>query len=410
MEMFVARIGLRATLAAAATALVVGLWPVVARAQLRRRIRRHLELVHKLRDHAAVARALGHCMSKYPERQRALRRVQSMTLAQLSRGRVLVDGLLLQLRGDRAGPVGGPAALAALAACETRTREAVASERELADQLLSPAMAAAAMPSAPLGRPAMLGAEQRALEELQQAPPSPHLPQQQLPQLRRALRSLRLLETDLDFQAELLACQLETEAATGYPRENFAYGSTPLPSWLSLFACEPVRALLEREGAARLPYVVLGSSVGWLVLYGACVHGLPSRGVELMPYLARTAERVAAEAGVAGARFECADMMRVDLGGSRLVLLASQCWDEALVARLRAKLLRELPQGALVLDYTPLLGEPQDPEEEEEGAATAAADDGAAPRRQFELACTVAAPVSWDGAHQFWVWRLVGAP
>jgi hypothetical protein len=42
-------------------------------------------------------------------------------------------------------------------------------------------------------------------------------------------------------------------------------------------------------------------------------------------------------------------------------MLASQCWDEALVGAAGAKLAAELPPGALVLDYTgalaPVLGD-----------------------------------------------------
>ena len=58
--------------------------------------------------------------------------------------------------------------------------------------------------------------------------------------------------------------------------------------------------------------------------------------------------------------------------------------------RLRTKLLAELPEGALIIDYTDALGK---------GGA------GHGGQRRFVLAEQVRAPVSWDSQHTFWVWR-----
>ena len=79
---------------------------------------------------------------------------------------------------------------------------------------------------------------------------------------------------------------MRLEQSTSYSRTNFAYGSTPLSSWLALFRSTPVRAKLESKSCR---YVVLGSSIGWLVFYGACICGLESEGVELMPLLVQVA-------------------------------------------------------------------------------------------------------------------------
>ena len=117
----------------------------------------------------------------------------------------------------------------------------------------------------------------------------------------------------------------------------------------------------------------------------------------MLPVLAKTATRVCAAAGVEGVSFECADMLTRDLSGSDIVLLTSQCWDAPLVAALASKLLAELSLGALVIDYTAALGE----------ASSAPTDERCAHRTAFALECTVRAPVSWDGAHCFWVWRVV---
>ena len=77
-------------------------------------------------------------------------------------------------------------------------------------------------------------------------------------------------------------------------------------------------------------------------------------------------------------------------------MLASQCWDAALVGAVRAKLLTELAEGSLVVDYTDGLGR-------RDGAS----DDAQVQRRDFHLELTVEAPVSWDGSHCFYVWRVL---
>jgi len=130
---------------------------------LRTRIRRHLELVHALREHAVAARSLAAKteLSAHPDRRRALKQVQSKALAQLTRGRALVDLLLLELCGERpAAPQNSRAALAALAACERRSREALAAEQAQLVRLLG--MAA---PPPPPGREAQARSEQQALDK-----------------------------------------------------------------------------------------------------------------------------------------------------------------------------------------------------------------------------------------------------
>ena len=116
-------------------------------------------------------------------------------------------------------------------------------------------------------------------------------------------------------------------------------------------------------------YAVLGSSLGSLCVYGACVHGWRVRGIELLPLLARHATRIAHSAGVRGVHFECADLLSCDLSASGersfrdlpralplpflelltppdhlsredVVMLASQCWDDVLVAKVPSESFR----------------------------------------------------------------------
>ena len=101
-----------------------------------------------------------------------------------------------------------------------------------------------------------------------------------------------------------------------------------------------------------------------------------------------------------------------------MVLLASQCWDEALLAAVSSKLLSELPDGALVLDYSAQLGEQpgrtphlqvehqQAPHQQAEHPLGGVGRPAESRARGFELVSTVRAPVSWDQGHAFWVWRV----
>jgi len=78
--------------------------------------------------------------------------------------------------------------------------------------------------------------------------------------------------------------------------------------------------------------------------------------------------------------------------------------------RLRAKLLAELPENALVVDYTAAVGG----EAAEEAAAAEGRGGegrgGAPAGRRFVLLEKVRAPVSWDAGHVFWVWRCESVP
>ena len=152
--------------------------------------------------------------------------------------------------------------------------------------------------------------------------------------LRRAVAALRAAERDVDARARLVA---ETRAISlsaaaeketkkySYTEENFAYGSTPLASWLLVHvACpelleatralanDPQRTLLasgrrrssgdasSSENGFINPspperYAVWGSSSGWLVLYAALGLGVRAVGYELLECHVDTARRVARE-------------------------------------------------------------------------------------------------------------------
>ncbi|KAL3921752.1 MAG: hypothetical protein SGPRY_004796, partial [Prymnesium sp.] len=185
---------------------------------LRHRIHSHLKLLHALREHALAARSLAVQLSDHPLRQRALRKVQKEAIARLADSRAMVDDLLLLLHSYRAGVDdvqlemdymrGRRAAQdfnksrAALAACEARARSAVEAERAHASRILG----SSDRPWLP-GRSSLLESEQQTLANLESGKHlvnSQVVPLNRVHKLRRVMHLLRRLETDVDFQAELL--------------------------------------------------------------------------------------------------------------------------------------------------------------------------------------------------------------
>jgi len=269
--------------------------------------------------------------------------------------------------------------------------------------------------------------------------------------LRRAVAALRAAERDVDARARLVA---ETRAISlsaaaeketkkySYTEENFAYGSTPLASWLLVHvACpelleatralanDPQRTLLasgrrrssgdasSSENGFINPspperYAVWGSSSGWLVLYAALGLGVRAVGYELLECHVDTARRVAREClqtrddedrlsaagekttetpsrAAAAARFERGDFLTLE--GSvgpetRVVWLTSQCWDRGVLDGAARRLRLGLASGAIVVDYGDRLAR---------GAEAEA----------FERVARVEAPVSWNANQTFHVFR-----
>lgn len=126
--------------------------------------------------------------------------------------------------------------------------------------------------------------------------------------------------------------------------------------------------------------VVWGSSTGWLVFYAALGLGARSRGVELLEPLHTVARAQALKhASVLRGRahLECGDCLRSDASRAAAVVLASQCWDDELCARVAVKLAAELPVGAAVVDYRR---------------------EALAARQEFALVHVARLPVSWNAS------------
>jgi hypothetical protein len=157
------------------------------------------------------------------------------------------------------------------------------------------------------------------------------------------------------------------------------------------------RALRVLEQKARV--VVFGSSTGWLVFYASLVFGARSVGYELLEGRVATANETARECVFPSEResekntssvsdlfaFSCSDALFAPLGeNAKVVVLTSQCWDEALKTRVASRLASHLTVGALVVDYG----------------------DSLKRERAFgEPVAVVEAPTSWNEKQKFYVFQ-----
>ncbi|KAG7402039.1 hypothetical protein PHYBOEH_007253 [Phytophthora boehmeriae] len=171
--------------------------------------------------------------------------------------------------------------------------------------------------------------------------------------LRVVISRLRQQEQQLEFHRGLLKTQQEFSGPdTEYSLENFAYGSTPFPTWLHLFTQNVLQKAIAGD-PKPMTLTVFGSSTGSLVFFAALALGLSCVGVEILPFLHSEAEctRTELEIPEDKCRFVCADMLTVSLQQTSILLLTSQCWDSALYQKVQCKLETELRSGAIVIDY-----------------------------------------------------------
>lgn len=357
-------------------------------------------LLARLHDEVAGLRAMAraqrvHAASHGGAASLALSRVMHKTLERatrvLLRARRLADAALL---ADGRVDARLASASSELGAFSRELRAHVGGwEREQAD-----AGVAVGGP-ARSGRAAMLADEARDLADAVRLARSEEIVSR-LRLLRAAVESLRALEAQLPFRAQLLRAQLQASRA-GYSTDNFAYGSTPFGTWAALAACAPVAGALEALRAGAGHALVAGSSAGWFCFYLALHGGVPVVGFELLPALHAAAERIrdglAARSALPRIELRCADVLDADMRAARLVVLASQCWDAQLHAAVCTKLRAECPAGAIVIDYRP---PPPTWADDDNGS-------GAPAQRELRLASRVQGRVSWELEFSFCILEVV---
>lgn len=133
--------------------------------------------------------------------------------------------------------------------------------------------------------------------------------------LRVLVTKLRQREQQLSFHRELLKAQQEfLRSESNYSAENFAYGSTPFTTWLTLFTQKAVTEKLA-YGSRQATLMVFGASSGSLVFFAALVLGLRSVGVEILRFLYDVAEQLRTELQISqdSCCFKCADMVTVSM-------------------------------------------------------------------------------------------------
>lgn len=196
-------------------------------------------------------------------------------------------------------------------------------------------------------RQAQLAAELESINE------SPSVPGPSIEVIRGVVQYLRAAEQSVDFQAALAHQMQQAADLEECSLENFAYGSTSYPSWLTVVTNDQVLPAINAAMGRQSQHMVWGSSSGWLVFYGALTFGWASHGYEILPNLVDTAEACARVHNLeAVARFTTGDLLSSCLDNVGFLQLTDQCWDQQLIALARAKVERELPDGAVCLDYT----------------------------------------------------------
>lgn len=239
--------------------------------------------------------------------------------------------------------------------------------------------------------------------------------------LDQVVKGLRYYETTYDFHGQIIsdASSLlndsadnadkddkdnkynETRDKDEYSLENFAYGSTPLSTWLVLMS------EIQKSGyESNQNWGVLGSSCGWMVFYAALLFEKDAHGWEILPSLHEYASRVLVERVPEDVRslvhlYSC-DALKGDISICSAIIIAGQCWESWLLNAMYKKIMLECNVGTLLLDYNGAL---QRFMKGELHKSKGSGDSGSFGNRSFELVFVKSLPVSW-GTVEFHLWVL----
>jgi len=242
--------------------------------------------------------------------------------------------------------------------------------------------------------------------------------------LERIVARLREAESSYDFHGQII-CDADAllppddndddddDVDDDYSLENFAYGSTPLSTWLRLME------EIQSEGhSPEVSWGVMGSSCGWMVFYASVISGRVAHGWEILPSLHQCAVRVAEEEVASGSyekehdlmrdlmQFHCEDALKANVAQCGAIVIAGQCWEAWLLHAMYKKIRAECGVGTLLLDYNGGLSELLDKEKKKK-------QDGEEENKTTEELClfrllfVLPLPVSW-GTVEFHVWVLEG--
>lgn len=140
-------------------------------------------------------------------------------------------------------------------------------------------------------------------------------------------------DSDLEISDETRAC-LDKGKLFGYECGSFTYGSTYFHSWLRVMRFPPVdRALsMAAEGSLVKQFVVLGSSLGWQVIWAALTFGIQSIGYEIMRHRIVGAMHSASqvEATSALVQFRHSDVLRSNVSSAAVIYVTDLTWEDEL--------------------------------------------------------------------------------
>ena len=332
------------------------------------------------------AQAIRRRASRAPEGSRAAKALRSMALefleARHAVGAVVVEAFGAAVADGRATEaVGGGSLLSEL----RRWLE------ESGDELFQGMGEAELLREEAEVRAGLAAEESACLENLSALHVATGCPSERMAALRAVLRRLHAIEEGPRLPLALWREAPAAASESGYSQDNFSYGSTPLSSWWRVFSHPELVRPVQRASTGAMECMVWGSSIGWLVFYGALGLGMRSVGYEIVPSLNDIAVETCEATGLDGVggqgmvEFNRADMLTSDLSKSSVVVLTSQCWDAGLVRAACSKIAQELPDGSVAVDYgeslTEWLGSP---------------------------VAAVTAPVSWNEEQKFFVYRKGG--
>jgi hypothetical protein len=200
--------------------------------------------------------------------------------------------------------------------------------------------------------------------ELKSVYTCPVLSSEKKEMLRSALSYIRQVEKTYPFQQALWDDKQEASGKYGSPVDTFTYGSSSFALWSELMALAPVQKALKRSPSSSSPkrVAIFGSSHGLLSLYTDALFNSKAgpndvrveiSGWEVLPALHDMAQDILAnvESDVCNIKGYQEDMNKADVSECDVVVLTSLCWDKKTRGKVAAKLARELPPGAVVVDY-----------------------------------------------------------
>ena len=191
-----------------------------------------------------------------------------------------------------------------------------------------------------------------------------------------ARRDLVLASRELECSVEFITERLQDDmvaavAAAGneaaapmdgnlmsLPEVQLAYGQVYYPSVRRLLARPLVARTMRRAGTEAQKLLHLGSNIGTETFYLSMAAGanVAVEGFELVCSLVQRADELRERflPHVGNVTFRCADALTANLRDTALLWLDNQAWDPAFMRVLYAKIVDEMPDGALLIDFAAL--------------------------------------------------------